>query len=182
MEEKLEYSLEEWEKNDLEKKKVEDLLWITRAISKYHITKGFMSARMGEGLVIQSSESEIAKLKDDDFSFVYEVNPEQMNAKAKGKVPSAESLVQYLAYRKRNGINYFLHFYDSRLEKVKLPYSSVGPFEKDSMEEAKGIADSVMEGSAVVIKDNGFVVVGKTREELVSYLDRMYFSLEVVQE
>jgi|GEM_PF-3715316 len=180
--EEIEYSIEEWDKNDVDKKKIGDLLWVSRALSRYikqDRDKGSLSARVPGGIIISALDSETSKLSEDDFSFVHNLNSDEKKAEANGKKPSNETFMNYLAYQKRGNINYMLHFFDPRLERVRLPYSIVGPFENGTKEEAEGMAKAVLEGNAIVVKNNGFLVVGKTREELLSYLDRMYFSLEV---
>ena len=179
MEDKVEYSIEEWDRTDVDKKKIDDLLWISRALSRYRKQdqdKGSLSARVPGGIIINNSGSETSKLSEEDFSFVHNLNSEEKKAEVNGKTPSNETLMNYTAYQKRGGINFLLHFYDPRLDRVRLPYSTVGPFENN-----EDVSKGVLEGNAVVVKDNGFLVVGKTREELLSYLDRMYFSLEVAQ-
>jgi len=108
-------------------------------------------------------------MDNNDFSEVINCRIEENIVQAIGnKAPSSEALMHYLIYKNRKDVNAIFHGHSSEImeiakkkgfpeTKLELPYGTI--------ELAKDIVNTLKNYNFVVIKNHGFISVGKTQED-----------------
>ena len=138
---------------------------------------GNMSARVDDGFLISATGSRFASLSDDDFVLVQEFDFEkEALGKAFGlKTPSSDTPVHYQVYARRPDVRAIIHAHDAALagedaaRKLKLPITG-SELKGGTREAAEAVAGLLASGDAVIIKNHGIFVVGKSIEECADRL------------
>lgn len=132
---------------------------------------GNLSFRFRKGFIITASGLRLKKnLTDDCFVYVVSYNERKNLFFVYGsRNPSSESIMHYFIYKKRKDVNAVFHGHDERILKagkrlgipittVELPYGT----KELAIEVAKTLGKT---HKFIIMKNHGFVSVGKTMEE-----------------
>jgi L-fuculose-phosphate aldolase len=124
---------------------------------------GNMSFRQPEGFVITRAGSELGSLTAGDFVLVKQVNLQGKKVFAAGKSdPSSEAMMHFLIYEARRDVSVILHAHALRLkDAVATPKA----YPYGTFEFAQSAVEVLKDHDLVILKDHGFVSVGKTVEE-----------------
>ncbi len=136
-------------------------------------SSGNLSIRIKPGepkFIITSSYTDLGKpLNISNFSEVISCDTENNTVYAKGKnAPSSETFMHYLIYKNRQEINAVFHGHSNEIMKIaakkgfpvtkkELPYGTIN-LAKDAVETLKN-------DSFVILKNHGFISVGKSADE-----------------
>ncbi len=131
---------------------------------------GNLSFRLKDGFVVTASGLETKEnLCGDCFVYVKHFDEQKKQVFVEGKRnPSSEAMMHFLIYRERKDVNAIFHGHNNSIlinaDKLGLP---VTENEEDygSIELAKEALKALGESNLVVLKNHGFVSVGKTMEE-----------------
>lgn len=148
------------------------LLDLDKLISKYISTsknEGNLSIRFEEGFLISPAGAQLTKLKDG----IFVDNVEEENVYVFSGTPSSETIMHWEIYRNKKDVNIILHFHDEKLLEKKIG-KEIGPFEYGTLDQAKEVGEAIKEGDTIKIKDHGFVIVAKNKEELKEKLEKLY--------
>lgn len=120
--------------------------------------------------IITSSHTALNKsMADTDFSEVIFCSIEKELVHANGnRAPSSESFMHYLIYKNRPEINAIFHGHSAEIMKLakqkgfaetkkELPYGTIRL--------AKDVVNTLKKTNFVILKNHGFISVGKTQEE-----------------
>ncbi len=124
---------------------------------------GNLSFRTASGFVITAAGSELGKLKTESFVWVKGVDIPQKKVFCVGKIqPSSEAMMHQMIYDARSDVTAILHAHALDLAgavttKKEFPYGT--------LEFARSAAEVLKDHDLVVLKDHGFVTVGKTVAE-----------------
>lgn len=109
------------------------------------------------------------KMSINDFSEVVycSINDNEVHANGT-KEPSSETLMHYLIYKKRNDINAIFHGHSNEIMEIakqKGFNETSKEFEYGTIELAKIVVETLENNNFVILKNHGFISVGKTQEE-----------------
>jgi len=131
---------------------------------------GNLSFRTEDGFIITATSLKTKENLSND-SFVYLDNYDVYNNTfyAEGKLePSSESIMHFLIYNTRGDINAIFHGHDNSIvkkaEKLKLPVTEEEQ-PPGTMEVANEVLSILGNNNFVVIKNGGFVSIGRTMKE-----------------
>ncbi len=135
-------------------------------------TSGNVSTRTSKGFIITTTASKLASLSDEDFVLVEEFDFEGNSLKkAFGfKTPSSETPMHHLIYKARPDVNAIIHVHDPALisekaiAKLRLPVTEQ-ELSYGTKDIAEGVAALITGKDAVVARNHGIVVVGKSIED-----------------
>jgi ribulose-5-phosphate 4-epimerase/fuculose-1-phosphate aldolase len=145
---------------------------------------GNLSFRNHDEYIITASYSDLGNLLDEDFVAVLKVDIEKRIVWAKGiKEPSSEAMLHWLIYQKREDIGaifhahakVFLDYYyllDLCSTKQYAPYGSI-----DLAKEVCGVLDKK---DFIIMKNHGFLSLGKTIDQAGKRALELYEKLQSV--
>jgi ribulose-5-phosphate 4-epimerase/fuculose-1-phosphate aldolase len=131
---------------------------------------GNLSFRCREGFVITASGLKSKQnLSKDCFVYVKNYDEHSNTVYVEGRrQPSSEAVMHYLIYRRRKEVNAVFHGHNKAIvmnaEKLGLPVTE-REHEPGTIELAKEALKSLGNKNLVVLKNHGFVSVGRTMEE-----------------
>ena len=133
-------------------------------------SSGNLSFRTEDGFIVTASGLKTKEeLTKDSFVFVdnYDVYNNTFYAEGKQE-PSSESIMHFLIYNTRGDIRAIFHGHNDSLvenaEKLKIPVTEEEQ-EPGTMEMANEVLSIIGNNNFVVIKNHGFVALGKTMKE-----------------
>lgn len=119
-----------------------------------------LSFRTDDGFIITAKDSFV-------LVFNYDVYNNTLYVEGK-KEPPSESIMHYLIYNTRGGMNVVFHGHHDLIlknaEKLKLPVTKNDP-EPGTMEFTNEVLDIIGDNNFIVIKNHGFVSLGRTMKE-----------------
>ena len=131
---------------------------------------GNLSFRSEEGFVITASGLKSKEnLSDDCFVYVKSYDEQSNTVYIEGKRrPSSEAVMHFLIYKAREEINAIFHGHHDAIianaEKLKLPITE-REHEAGSIELADEVLRALGDKNLIVIKNHGFISLGKTMKE-----------------
>ena len=131
---------------------------------------GNLSFRSKEGFVITASGLKNKEnLTNDCFVYVKDYNKKTNTFYVEGKKkPSSESIMHYLIYKTCKDINAVFHGHNDLIvknfDKLKLPITKK-EYEWGTLELAKEVMKALGDNKLIVLKNHGFVSLGKTMKE-----------------
>jgi ribulose-5-phosphate 4-epimerase/fuculose-1-phosphate aldolase len=172
------------EKNALEKKPalsksnqdlILEMILCARILSWHGLTPanaGNISAKTKNGILIKATGCEMKSLKPEDFTFVKEIDWKNFKLKkAMGlKLPSSETPMHWLIYKKIKNVNSVIHVHDDALLK-KENYEKLGinsskeAYPYGSKESAEAAIKAFGKNKIAILKDHGVVSVGRSITE-----------------
>ena len=133
-------------------------------------SSGNLSFRTEDGFIVTASGLKTKEeLTKDSFVFVdnYDVYNNTFYAEGKQE-PSSESIMHFLIYNTRGDIRAIFHGHNDSIvenaEKLKIPVTEEEQ-EPGTMEMANEVLSIIGNNNFVVIKNHGFVALGKTMKE-----------------
>lgn len=150
---------------------VSEFLKIDRMLARYINPKeneGNMSMRIRDGFLIKRSGARMTSLKKSDVVLVRRIKGNVVYSV--GGIPSSESLMHYKIYKKREDANLILHFHEDLLLE-KLDWPAVDPLPYGSKELANAVAKLSVKSNKIKIKGHGFVIIARSKEELIKILE-----------
>jgi L-fuculose-phosphate aldolase len=145
---------------------------------------GNLSFRHQDGFIITTSYSDLGNLSDEDFVLVSKVDVEKKIVWAKGKkAPSSEAILHWLVYQKRDDIKAIFHahakafldyYYLLNLTITKL-YAPYG-----SLELGKEVCAVLNKKDFIIMKDHGFLSLGKTIDQAGKRAVELYEKLQSI--
>ena len=133
-------------------------------------TLGNMSFRIEDGFIITATSLKSKEnLPNDSFVRVFNYDVYKNSLYVEGnKEPSSDSIMHYLIYNTRGEINAIFHGNNDAIlkntEKLKLPITK-NETEQDAMGFANAVLDVLGDNNFVVIKNHGFVALGRNMKE-----------------
>jgi len=133
-------------------------------------TLGNMSFRIEDGFIITATSLKSKEnLPNDSFVRVFNYDVYKNSLYVEGnKEPSSDSIMHYLIYNTRGEINAIFHGNNDAIlknaEKLKLPITKTET-EQDAMSFANAVLDVLGDNNFVVIKNHGFVALGRNMKE-----------------
>ncbi|UCC58117.1 MAG: class II aldolase/adducin family protein [Candidatus Bathyarchaeum sp.] len=131
---------------------------------------GNLSFRSEEGFVITASGLKSKENLGDDCFVYVESYDEQSNTVYVGgkRHPSSEAVMHFLIYKAREEVNAIFHGHNeviiANAEKFKLPVTE-REHEPGSRELANEVLRALGDNNLIVIKNHGFISLGKTMNE-----------------
>jgi ribulose-5-phosphate 4-epimerase/fuculose-1-phosphate aldolase len=131
---------------------------------------GNLSFRTEDGFIITASGLKNKEnLGNDCFVYVKSYDEQSKTVDVEGKrQPSSEAVMHFLIYKKRKEVNAIFHgHYDAIIanaEKLKLSVTEE-EYEPGSLGLAKEVVRALGDNNLVVIRNHGFISMGKTMEE-----------------
>jgi ribulose-5-phosphate 4-epimerase/fuculose-1-phosphate aldolase len=131
---------------------------------------GNLSFRTEDGFIITASGLKNKEnLGNDCFVYVKSYDEQSKTVYVEGKrQPSSEAVMHFLIYKKRKEVNAIFHgHYDAIIanaEKLKLSVTEE-EYEPGSLGLAKEVVRALGDNNLVVIRNHGFISMGKTMEE-----------------
>ncbi len=131
---------------------------------------GNLSFRSEEGFIITASGLKNKEnLSSDCFVYVKSYDEQSNTVYVEGKrQPSSEAVMHFLIYKAREEINAIFHGHNEAIimnaEKFKLPVTEK-EHEPGSIELAKEVLRALGDRNLIVIKNHGFISLGKTMKE-----------------
>ena len=131
---------------------------------------GNLSFRSKEGFIITASGLRSKQnLTDECFVFVKRYEEQSNTFFVDGKnQPSSETLMHYLIYRNHKDINVIFHGHNnsilSKAEKLGIPTTRKKHY-PGTKELAKEVLNIIGENRLIVLKNHGFLSLGKTMQE-----------------
>jgi len=150
---------------DIEEQAIHEFLSIDKMIGRHidpKANEGNLSMRYNGGFLIKRTGTYLAHLHEDDIVFVEKVENSKVFSTG---MPSSESIMHYEIYSTRNDVEIILHFHDEDLLKKKFE-TEVGPFHYGSKELAAAASEAALKSDIIKIKEHGFVILAKNKEEL----------------
>ena len=133
-------------------------------------SSGNLSFRTEDGFIVTASGLKTKEeLTKDSFVFVdnYDVYNNTFYAEGKQE-PSSESIMHFLIYNTRGDVRAIFHGHNDSIvenaEKLKIPVTEEEQ-EPGTMEMANEVLSIIGNNDFVVIKNHGFVALGKTMKE-----------------
>jgi len=120
--------------------------------------------------IITASHTALSdNMNENDFAEVIFCSEKDNIIHAKGhKEPSSETLMHYLIYKNRNDINAIFHGHSDEIMKLAkqqgFPETEI-EFDYGTVELAKEVVKTLKNHNFVILKNHGFVSVGKTQED-----------------
>ncbi|MBU0614855.1 MAG: class II aldolase/adducin family protein [Nanoarchaeota archaeon] len=140
------------------------IISIAKRLSKYFPNNaGNISIRTKQGFIITATGSDLTNLKADDLVEVTNVNIKHKEIVVNGtKEPSSESFLHNAVYQARPEINAIIHGHGTIKGNIPTtrhfqPYGSI-----ELMKEVLNILEN---NNIIIIKDHGFLSLGKTIED-----------------
>lgn len=143
---------------------------------------GNLSFRHEDEFIITASYSDLGNLMPEDFVAISKVDIEKKIVWAKGlKEPSSETILHYLIYQKRDDVGAIFHahakafldyYYLLDLD-VTEHYAPYG-----SLELAKEVCAVLNKKNFIIMKDHGFLSLGKAIDEAGKRALRLYEKLQ----
>jgi ribulose-5-phosphate 4-epimerase/fuculose-1-phosphate aldolase len=133
-------------------------------------TLGNLSFRIEDGFVITATSLKSKEnLTNDSFVAVFNYDVYKNSLYVEGtKEPSSDSIMHYLIYNTRGEINAVFHGANDLIlknaEKMKLPITK-NESEQDAMGFANAVLDVLGDNNFLVIKNHGFVALGRNMKE-----------------
>lgn len=133
-------------------------------------TLGNLSFRIEDGFIITATSLKSKEnLPNDSFVRVFNYDVYKNSLYVEGnKEPSSDSIMHYLIYNTRGEINAIFHGNNDAIlknaEKLKLSITK-NETEQDAMGFANAVLDVLGDNNFVVIKNHGFVALGKNMKE-----------------
>ena len=124
--------------------------------------EGNLSMRYNGGFLIKRTGTRLAHLKAEDIVFVEKVEDTKVFSTG---MPSSESIMHYEIYATRSDVGIILHFHDEELLKKEFE-SEIGPFPYGTKELAVAASDAALNHDIIKIREHGFVILAKNKEEL----------------
>lgn len=122
---------------------------------------GNMSFRTKNGFIITDSNSDLGKMKKQDFVEVVNVNLKTKTIKVIGKrVPSSEAMLHNVIYKKRKDINAIFHGHKKKkcpTTKKEKPYGTI--------DLVKEVLKILKNNNLICMKNHGFISMGKTMDK-----------------
>ena len=144
-------------------------------------TSGNLSIRAKEGFLITPTATFFEEINEEGIVKIIEVNLKNNLIKYKGnKLPSSETLMHAILYKKLKNINAIFHTHD---EKVMKNYKlfSIPITAKEVPYGTKEVGESLLEiakdGNYLIMKNHGCVVLGKDAEEAGKRMVEMHNKL-----
>jgi L-fuculose-phosphate aldolase len=172
------------EKNALEKKPalsksnqdlILEMILCARILSWHGLTPanaGNISAKTKNGILIKATGCEMRSLKLEDFTLVKEIDWKNFKLKkATGlKLPSSETPMHWLIYKKIKDVNSVIHVHDDALlKKGKCEKLNINSTKKahpyGSRESAEAAVEALRKDKIVILKEHGVVSVGRSVTE-----------------
>jgi ribulose-5-phosphate 4-epimerase/fuculose-1-phosphate aldolase len=131
---------------------------------------GNLSFRSEEGFVLTASGLKSKEnLGNDCFVHVESYNEMINTVYVEGtRQPSSEAVMHFLIYKARRGVNAIFHGHNDAIimnaEKLNLPITK-NEHEAGSLELAKEVLRTLGDKNLIVIKNHGFISLGKTMKE-----------------
>jgi len=131
---------------------------------------GNLSFRTDDGFIITASMLKTKEnLNNDSFVYVDNYDVEKNTIYAEGKrEPSCESIMHFLIYNTRGEVNAIFHGHDNSIvknaEKLKLPVTEEEA-PPGTIELANEVLAVLGDNNFIVVKNGGFVSLGKTMKE-----------------
>ncbi len=131
---------------------------------------GNLSFRTEDGFIITASGMKNKENLDNDcFVRVKNYDSKSNTVYVEGnRQPSSETIMHFLIYKRRKEINAIFHGHNDTImanaEKLKLPITAK-EHEPGSIELASETARIVKKNNLVIIKNHGFISLGKTMKE-----------------
>jgi ribulose-5-phosphate 4-epimerase/fuculose-1-phosphate aldolase len=160
-----------------EEKKIEELKQWCNQFNKNNLTpdvdgqsSGNLSCRTEDGFLITASGLKTKKeLTKDSFVFVDNYDLYNNTFYVEGKYePSSESIIHFLIYNTRGDIGAIFHGHNDSIvknaEKLKIPITEEEQ-EPGTIEMANEVLSIIGNNDFVVIKNHGFISLGKTMKE-----------------
>ena len=124
--------------------------------------EGNLSMRYNGGFLIKRTGVRLAHLHEEDVVFVEKVEDTKVFSTG---MPSTESIMHYEIYTTRSDAEIILHFHDEELLKKKFE-AEIGPFPYGTKELAVAVSEAAVNSDILKIKEHGFVIIAKNKEEL----------------
>lgn len=124
--------------------------------------EGNLSMRYNDGFLIKRTGTRLAHLHEEDVVFVEKVQDTKVFSTG---TPSSESIMHYEVYTTRSDVEIILHFHDEELLKKQFE-AEVGPFPYGTKELATAVSESALNHDVIKIREHGFVILAKNKEEL----------------
>ncbi|MFH0874378.1 MAG: class II aldolase/adducin family protein [archaeon] len=142
-------------------------------------SSGNLSYRTKKGFVITPTASYFDKVSTSDFCEIVKVDICKKRVFFKGRnTPSSESLLHYLVYTERQDIIAVFHGHgDIFLKNEHNFVSTEREFPYGSVELAKVASVAVKKSDFIILKNHGFLCVGKSIEKCGSVAEKNYYSL-----
>jgi len=150
---------------EIEQQAIDGFLGIDRMIGEHidpKANEGNLSMRYNGGFLIKRTGTRLAHLHEEDVVFVEGIQDSTVFSTG---MPSSESIMHYEIYASRNDVEIILHFHDEELLKKEFE-TEVGPFPYGTRELADAMSEAVLKSDIVKIKEHGFVILAKNKEEL----------------
>lgn len=159
-------------------KKINELEYWCGIFKKYEFapayhggSSGNLSCRVSpknDFLITASHTSLSDNMKINDFAYVENVNSVEKTILYKGnRTPSSESILHYFIFKVRPDINAVFHghyeFFLKFAEDLKIPSTSK-EYEYGTIEIAKASSELSINNNFFILKNHGFVALGKTQE------------------
>jgi len=124
---------------------------------------GNMSFRFMQGFAITAAGSRLGNLCEKDFIIVKEVNIPGKKVVCAGQVqPSSEAMMHQMIYDARKDVQVILHAHALELRDAPV---TVKAYPYGTLEFARSAVEVLKSYDRVILKDHGFVVLGKTVSE-----------------
>lgn len=125
---------------------------------------GNMSFRVPDGFVITPVRASLGDLKPKDFVLVKDVDIGKKKVFVAGKAePSSEAMMHFLIYGARPEISVIFHGHALDLPNAVTTKKS---YPYGTLESARSAVEVLKDRDLVILKDHGFVAVGKTAAEV----------------
>jgi len=131
---------------------------------------GNLSFRSGEGFVITASGLKSKEnLTDDCFVYVKNYDEQSNTVYIEGsRQPSSEAVMHFLIYKTRKKVNAVFHGHNDAIimnaEEMKFPVTE-REYEPGTIELAKEVLKVLGDNNLIVLKNHGFVSLGRTMKE-----------------
>ncbi len=131
----------------------------------------FRTKMNSNNFIITASHTSLSDaMKDSDFSEVVFCSVSKNIVHSKGiKSPSSETLMHYLIYKSRPDVNAIFHGHSAeimKLAKQKAFPETKKELEYGTVELAEDVVNALKNYNFVILKNHGFVSVGKTQNEV----------------
>ncbi len=146
----------------LEDPRVPELIRIGKALAEKGFcpeNSGNLSFRVPSGFVITTAGSELGQLSAENFVLVKDVDLEKKKVVCTGKSqPSSEAMMHKMIYDARPDVNVILHAHALGLKDV---VTTAKAFPYGTLEFARSAVEVLKDHDQVILRNHGFVFVGK---------------------
>lgn len=155
---------------------ISDVVRISKRLKDFNIIqnvdKTIMSLSYGKRLLINANNTNFGDLKQKDFLEIVDCDPVRKVLLSIGpKEPYIDTSVHWLIHHARSEVNAIIQLYDIKTEKlVNTTPITEKEYPIGSLEQAKEILKCLRDSKIVIIKNQGFIFVGRNVKEVEDLL------------